>query len=252
MRKPKQKKPNGTHPSTETITVESPVRKLYAEYFDEMLQQHRETCKAPICNESQVVHFYKGLRVTPMVRTGSPKEVFLTINSQPIQAIQLLTGDEIKAYFNEDGTAAIDCHRHEKTDRAYIYQRCHVGAGVGIVPSSGGKVHLVCADKSDGTLCGKTVLDLDVAPQPKAKYPNIFCSHHGVEPSYVVCPHVLSGTKATRLLPPTEKDCGEACCEPCNKLYEAGKFKDLNFHAACQSHVNQLLGNKPNKMLKAA
>jgi len=229
----------------------APVRNLYAENFDEMLKEHRKVCTDPKCDESQFAVSFKKVIVTPMVRVGSPKEVFLTIHSEPFQSIHLATGDEIKHLFNENGSQLVgDCQcgkdlcqsqSHSLTDVAFLHQKCHPLHSTAVAILSGGRVSLVCKT------CGEPLIEsLQVAPRPKVEPPFIFCDHHGKQHSYVVCRHVVNGQEPEVLERATKTEIGLASCRKC----VLHKFKK-DFGVSCAGHLNDRLKGKLEQRLEA-
>lgn len=251
----------GTSLSTKTKKqiaqhTSKPVRMLFAEYFDEWLAEHRRTCTDPKCDESTFVLSYKDVVITPMVKDGSPKEVFLTIDGTPFQSIQLATGDEVKDFFNEDGTTKTDCHCDNDGSTAFIHPQCHIGGGVVIAPLSNGQVSLLCKT------CGVGIFGLgplQAAPRPKAEYPSIFCEFHGTQPSYMTCRHVLEGRQPELEVAerPTDISSGTMVCTDCADLFQTShgkmsqKDKD-NFIFMCAGHLNDYFKGKLEDLLVAA
>ena len=235
------------------------IRMLFAEHFDELLADHRKTCTDPKCDESQIAMSFQGEVITPMVRVGSPKEVFLTIESTPFQSIQLATGDEIKQFFNEDGTAVLPCQcgecdgSHGPQDVAFLHAACHLRHSIALVPLSNGQVSLVCKT------CGKGVLGpLQVAPRPKVEHPFLFCDYHGKQHGYLICKHVLEGKQPKILERATDTDSGTAICtDRCARLLNVPleEFKQKHrdkFGPICAGHLNDCLNGKLEQLLVEA
>jgi hypothetical protein len=249
--------------ATKEIEAQSsaPVRKLYAKYFDDILEEHRKVCTDPKCDESTFAVSFKapGAIVTPMVRVGSPKELFLTIHSEPFQAIQLATGDEIKHLFNENGSKLVgDCQcgelctreSHPLNDTAFLHPKCHPFHTIAMIPLSNGRVSLICKT------CGQPLLEpLQVAPRPKVKSPFIFCDNHGEQQGYMVCKHVVNGEEPEVLERATETEIGLASCRKCETLLHLSveKFKkhEDKFGVVCAGHLNDRMNGKLEQRLEA-
>jgi hypothetical protein len=236
-----------------------PIRMLFAENFDMLLEDHRKVCTDPKCDELQLAVSFQGEVVTPMVRVGSPNEVFLTIDSEPFQSIQLATGDEIKKFFNANGTEVLACqcgdsprHKvHGPSDVVFLHPGCHLGHGVEMVPLSDGRVLLACKT------CHKPVLGpLQVAPRPVVEDPFIFCDYHGKQHSYLVCQHVLEGQEPEILNRATDTEGGLATCRKCDKLFTLPleKFKEHEdkFAVVCAGHLNDIVNGKLEEFLTEA
>jgi hypothetical protein len=233
-----------------------PVRMMFAEDFNELLTEHRDTCTDPNCNQYTYAVSFKGEVVTPMLKVGSPREVFLTVHSTPFSSIQLATGNEIKKFFSEDGTETIACSLgpddHER-NMSYVHPLCHLGHGIAMVPHSNGQVLLVCKT------CGNGVLGpLQVAPRPKVEGPFVFCDYHGKQQSYLVCKHVLEGKQPQVLQRATDTESGEAICTvQCANLLGVSleEFKQKHEHkfaAICAGHLNDRLNGKLEQLLVEA
>jgi hypothetical protein len=236
-----------------------PIRMLFAEDFDKLLEDHRKVCTDLKCDESQLAVSFQGEIVTPMVRVGSPKELFLTIDSEPFQSVQLTTGDEIKDFFNANGKEVIACecgdssrHKlHAPSDVVFLHPGCHQGHSIVMVPLSNGRVQLACKT------CYKSVLGpLQAAPRPTTEAPFIFCDYHGKQHGYFGCRHVLEGQEPAILNRATDTTIGLAACHKCEKLLhlplkKVEKHKD-KFGVVCAGHLNDRVNGKLEQFLSEA
>ena len=253
----------------EEITLRSPVaRKWYAEDAAEFVENHRKHCTDPTCAQA-VAYSLRGQRMVAMVYPQKLNEIFFAVygtgtasDYQPFMSLQLANPEDIRAMFKADGSLqSCQCgsgcrHGHDESMRfACLAFTCHNdGAAVTVEPNLPGVVTIRCKT------CGKWLRGLglaeqfQLAPRPKAKWPNIFCSHHGIEPGYVVCRHVLEeGKYPTWLWAPDAENVGEALCEACGKLREDGSlFKEENralWVSTCQSGLNEHLHGRLKEML---
>jgi hypothetical protein len=236
------------------------VRKLYAEDLEEALQAHRVNCHDPNCKELEIGLQFGVEKVVAMLKTGHPKEILLApfgTNSpedyQPFASLQLETGDEIRGAFDSNGRVKGCVHADDHPDDPIcLTLLCHnKGTAVAIEHKQGpGVFSLRCA------VCNTILSDPDLAiqfklaPRPKPEYPNIFCKHHGIEPAFAVCPHVLDGAYPELLLPPDEENAGEAYCAACAILAKESRYDEIKLEVICRSGLDKRLGGNLRAILE--
>lgn len=231
------------------------IRKMYAEDFNQTVEEHRKTCIDPKCDEALVQKF-PGL-VQVMVREWVPDELFLTENGEPFISIPLLAavaGDNIaiasKKAFDKN-SKFVNTRGCPGTKEAFIESCDHKKVGFRLFPDS--RIDLVCGDMK----CNKPIISVKVAPRPKVEMPFIFCDVHGKQLSYFICKHVLEG-KEPLILDRAGVDaaCGigaAICGDKCDRIARSKtKYKkhEHEFAVICAGHLNDVLNGRLEQILK--
>jgi hypothetical protein len=207
---------------------------------------------------------FAGVRTVAMVFPDKREEVFLSVNfdghQHPLIALKLANRRDIASLFNEDGTLTCDITGcDDPTHPVCLVLCCHPNAStvICVEPGEPGAVTLRCNDCGSVLQGGNFPGTLKLAPRPKAQTPYIYCAHHGLEPAYILCKHVLDGAPAAHLLSPDPDNYGEAMCEKCSGVFNSPdstreQIKGVIGGMSCASGVNVLMGGKLNELLKAA
>ena len=228
------------------------VRKMFAEDFSELVEEHRKVCKDPKCDETTLINRFPGVRVAPMIQVGAPNELFLTVNSKPFWSIQLADG-ELATFFNKNGKIdSANCQHAEELTEAFLWSTCGHNDGVGIRVLPDNQVVLACVNNE----CGLSVISVKVASYPKVDPPFIFCTVHGKQHGYLVCKHVMEGKEPMIVDRASDTDTGTALCgDNCERILRTFSLKQFEKHKrkfgiVCAGHLNELVGGKLEQLLK--
>lgn len=237
-----------------------PPRMWYAEDIIEFVEDHHKHCSDPRCDELGISLNISGQKMIAMVLPHRLNEIFFATygtgtnaDYKPFMALQLANPGGIRAMFDENGIpfGCRECGDHGDHDKPMCLAfTCHnQGAVVVAEPTvvkgdadtsiKLGIVSIRCKTCHQPLRASGWPMQFQLAPRPKAEYPNIYCSRHGIQPAYVTCVHVIDDYKALAYVDAaTETESGTAVCSLCGGKMREGGVTIEELHMMCQASLD--------------